>query len=78
MTSFISFIKKREIKKVLIRPHPKDDLYSFKNMINGIAKNKEYNEDNLVISKSKPETTLQRLTIVCSRYSLYRCSTLRL
>jgi hypothetical protein len=53
MTSFISFIKKRKIKKVLIRPHPKDDLYSFKNMINGIAKNKVYNDDNLVISKSK-------------------------
>jgi len=53
MTSFISFIKKRNIKKVLIRPHPKDDLYRFKNMIKKIAKNKEYNDDNLVISKSK-------------------------
>ena len=53
MTSFIAFIKKRNIKKVLIRPHPKDDLYRFKNMIKRIVKNKEYNDDNLVISKSK-------------------------
>jgi hypothetical protein len=53
MKSFIAFIKKRNIKKVLIRPHPKDDLYKFKNMIKRIAKNKEYNVDNLVISKSK-------------------------
>ncbi len=53
MTSFITFIKKRNIKKVLVRPHPKDDLYRFKNMIKRIAKNKEYNDDNLVISKSK-------------------------
>ena len=53
MKSFIAFIKKRNIKKVLIRPHPKDDLYRFKNMIKRIAKNKEYNDDNLVISKSK-------------------------
>ena len=53
MTSFIAFIKKGNIKKVLIRPHPKDDLYRFKNMIKRISKNKEYNDDNLVISKSK-------------------------
>ena len=53
MGSFISFIKNHRIKKVLIRPHPKDDLYRFKNMIRRIAKNKEYNDDNLVISKSK-------------------------
>jgi len=53
MTSFITFIKKRKIKKVLIRPHPKDDLYRFKKMIKRIAKNKKYNDDNLVISKSK-------------------------
>ena len=53
MGSFISFIKNHRIKKVLIRPHPKDDLYRFKNMIKRIAKNKEYNDDNLVISKSK-------------------------
>lgn len=53
MTSFIAFIKKRKIKKVLIRPHLKDNLYRFKNMIKRIAKNKEYNHDNLVISKSK-------------------------
>ena len=53
MTSFIAFIKKGNIKKVLIRPHPKDDLYRFKNMIKRIAKNKEYNDDNLVISESK-------------------------
>ena len=53
MTSFIAFIKKRKIKKVLIRPHPKDDLFSFKNMIKKIVKYKEYDESNLVISKSK-------------------------
>jgi hypothetical protein len=53
ITSFIAFIKKRKIKKVLIRPHPKDDLCRFKNMIKGIAKKKEYNYHNLVISKSK-------------------------
>ena len=53
MRSFISFIKNRRIKKVLIRPHPKDDLFKFKNMIKKIIKNKEYNDDNLVISKSK-------------------------
>jgi hypothetical protein len=28
-------------------------LYRFKNIIKRIAKNKEYNDDNLVISKSK-------------------------
>ena len=53
ITSFIAFIKKRKIKKVLIRPHPKDDLCRFKNMIKGIAKKKEYNYHNLAISKSK-------------------------
>ena len=53
LTSFIAFIKKRKIKKVLIRPHPKDDLHRFRNMIKRIAKNKEYNDDNIVISKSK-------------------------
>ena len=53
MASFIAFIKKRKIKKVLIRPHLKDNLYRFKNMIKRIAKNKKYNHDSLVISKSK-------------------------
>jgi len=53
MTSFIALVKKLKINKVLIRPHPKDDLDGFKNMIKRIAKNKEYNDDNLVISKSK-------------------------
>jgi hypothetical protein len=53
MVSFISFIKSRRIAKVLIRPHPKDDLFSFKNMIKKIVKYKEYDESNLVISKSK-------------------------
>ena len=53
MGSFISFIKNHRIKKVLIRPHPKDDLFSFKNMIKKIVKYKEYDESNLVISKSK-------------------------
>jgi len=53
MVSFISFIKNRRITKVLIRPHPKDDLFSFKNMIKKIVKYKEYDESNLVISKSK-------------------------
>jgi hypothetical protein len=52
MESFISFIKNRRITKVLIRPHPKDDLFSFKNMIKKIVKYKEYDESNLVISKS--------------------------
>jgi hypothetical protein len=53
MKCFISFIKNRRITKVLIRPHPKDDLFRFKNMIKNIVKNKEFNDDNLVISKSK-------------------------
>jgi len=51
---FISFIKNRRITKVLIRPHPKDDLFRFKNMIKKIVKyKKEFDESNLVISKSK-------------------------
>ena len=53
LVSFISFIKSRRITKVLIRPHPKDDLFSFKNMIKKIVKYKEYDENNLVISNSK-------------------------
>lgn len=53
MANFISLIKSRRIKKVLVRPHPKDDLFSFKNMIKKIAKNIKYKERNLIISKSK-------------------------
>ena len=53
MKSFISFIKNRKIKRVLIRPHPKDDISSFKNMIKKILRYKEFSESNLVISKSK-------------------------
>jgi len=54
MKSFISFIKNRRTTKVLIRPHPKDDLFRFKNMIKKIVKyKKEFDESNLVISKSK-------------------------
>jgi hypothetical protein len=52
MRSFISFVKNRKIKKILIRPHPKDDLSSFKNMIKKIVKYKEYTGSNLVMSKS--------------------------
>jgi hypothetical protein len=53
MGSFISFIKNRRITKVLIRPHPNDNLFSFNNMIKKIIKYKEYDESNLIISKSK-------------------------
>jgi len=53
MVSFISFIKNRRITKVLIRPHPNDNLFSFNNMIKKIIKYKEYDESNLIISKSK-------------------------
>jgi hypothetical protein len=53
MKSFISFIKNRKIKRVLIRPHPKDDVSSFKNMIKKILRYKKYSGSNLVISKSK-------------------------
>lgn len=53
MGSFISFLKNRRITKVLIRPHPNDNLLGFNNIIKKIIKYKEYDESNLIISKSK-------------------------
>ena len=53
LMNFISYIKNSEIKKVLIRPHPKDNLFSFTKMIKKLVKYKKYDERNLVISKSK-------------------------
>lgn len=53
MDSFISFIKNHKIKKVLIRPHPKDNIFNFKKMIKKIAKKNNYMKKNLIVSKTK-------------------------
>ena len=49
---FISYIKNNNIKKVLIKPHPKDNILLFKSMVKKIAKQNNYSASNLVVSKS--------------------------
>jgi hypothetical protein len=50
---FISYIKNNNIKKVLIKPHPSDNILFFKSMVKKIARQNNYSTSNLVISKSK-------------------------
>jgi hypothetical protein len=53
MDSFISFLKNHKIKKVLIRPHPKDKILSLEKMIKKIVKKNKYMKKNLIVSKTK-------------------------
>jgi hypothetical protein len=50
---FISYVKNNNIKKVLIKPHPSDNILFFKSMVKKIARQNNYSTSNLVVSKSK-------------------------